>query len=123
MRTLNHFFFLLLTVGCTETKSLSSSSYGCAPVDHAACDEVCKTDGMWYGHCTSWDGVDFQCKCFDYTPPLNSIICKDYKEYCNTFCMKKSRQTGYCYPAPDLRDSRGVPQCQCFKDIPQEFML
>lgn len=37
--------------------------------------------------------------------------------------MTKSKQNGYCYPAADRNDPRGTPQCNCFKELPQEFML
>ncbi|EPB68992.1 hypothetical protein ANCCEY_11918 [Ancylostoma ceylanicum] len=43
----------------------------CNVLDHQACDELCKVDNYWYGHCTAWDGKNFSCKCFEYVAPLD----------------------------------------------------
>ncbi|VDN52464.1 unnamed protein product [Dracunculus medinensis] len=66
------------------------SYYGCTLMDHQTCDELCKQDSYWYGHCASWDGRDFSCKCYDYKPPLDSTVCKPKQQSCNETCKKQA---------------------------------
>uniref|UniRef100_A0A7E4V5Q0 Defensin-like protein n=1 Tax=Panagrellus redivivus TaxID=6233 RepID=A0A7E4V5Q0_PANRE len=107
--------FALSLLTLVSSRSLESATFGCSAMDHAACDELCKTDYFWYGHCSAWNGVDFQCKCYEYRAPLNSIVCQNYKDYCNDFCQRKTKENGYCFPSKSTRDPRGEPQCMCFK--------
>uniref|UniRef100_A0A914S2A7 Uncharacterized protein n=1 Tax=Parascaris equorum TaxID=6256 RepID=A0A914S2A7_PAREQ len=57
-------------------------SYGCDSSDHRACDEICKQDSFWYGHCITWDGRDFSCKCHEYRPPLDKTPCLERQQSC-----------------------------------------
>ncbi|RCN27372.1 hypothetical protein ANCCAN_26893 [Ancylostoma caninum] len=64
----------------------------CNVLDHQACDELCKVDNYWYGHCTAWDGKNFSCKCFDYVAPLDGTVCTGK----HTHCARKCKETvGY----------------------------
>ncbi|KJH51933.1 hypothetical protein DICVIV_01914 [Dictyocaulus viviparus] len=47
-----------------------------------------QVDNFWYGYCTAWDGENFSCKCFEYTPPLDGSICKGKHAYCSRKCQE-----------------------------------
>lgn len=67
----------------------AAAALGCEKLDHTACDELCKADGFWYGHCSHWDGRDFQCTCYEYKKPLDPSICSDMQEQCLQECKDK----------------------------------
>ncbi|MFH4977206.1 hypothetical protein AB6A40_003915 [Gnathostoma spinigerum] len=91
--------------------------YGCTALDHQECDELCKQDSYWYGHCSSWDGRDFSCRCFDYKPPLRRSVCINRQEACEDECRSKGYEGGYCYVKKALDVPEGVHVCQCFEDL------
>ncbi|KAJ1370591.1 hypothetical protein KIN20_032354 [Parelaphostrongylus tenuis] len=90
--------------------TIQTSAY-CNLLDHQVCDELCKVDNYWYGHCTIWDGENFSCKCFDYLPPLDGSICRGKHPYCSRKCQEAGAEGGFCYPQRD--NGTG---CDCFKD-------
>ncbi|KAK0395183.1 hypothetical protein QR680_001159 [Steinernema hermaphroditum] len=91
---------------------------GCSTLDHQTCDELCKQDNYWYGHCTAWDGRDFQCRCYEYKSPADGSLCANQQRYCMDLCQRKGAEGGYCYPQPSAKSPRGTPKCQCFKALP-----
>ncbi|CAJ0945944.1 unnamed protein product, partial [Mesorhabditis belari] len=93
----------------------------CTWIDHQTCDELCKSDSYWYGHCAGWDGMDFSCKCFDYNPPLSGDRCKEKQKKCEKMCIKQGLEGGFCYPQRDndLRTNRTA--CDCFKALPPQL--
>ncbi|XGW12335.1 hypothetical protein V3C99_013218 [Haemonchus contortus] len=107
--------FLPLLVICSLT---SRTSAYCNTLDHQACDELCKVDNFWYGHCTAWDGKNFSCKCFDYVAPLDGSICTGKHAYCSRKCQETGSEGGFCYPQRDRGMERRRTGCDCFKDVP-----
>uniref|UniRef100_A0A915B7S6 Uncharacterized protein n=1 Tax=Parascaris univalens TaxID=6257 RepID=A0A915B7S6_PARUN len=93
-------------------------SYGCDSSDHRACDEICKQDSFWYGHCITWDGRDFSCKCHEYRPPLDKTPCLERQQSCSDGCKEQGLEGGYCYihTVPDIET--GAADCKCFDEIP-----
>ncbi|KAH7727031.1 Protein F35C5.12 [Aphelenchoides avenae] len=98
--------------------SSAAAALGCEKLDHTACDELCKADGFWYGHCSHWDGRDFQCTCYEYKKPLDPSICSDMQEQCLQECKDKGLEGGYCYPHPSAAEPRGIATCDCFEKFP-----
>ncbi|KAK0395184.1 hypothetical protein QR680_001159 [Steinernema hermaphroditum] len=97
---------------------LKQAVVGCSTLDHQTCDELCKQDNYWYGHCTAWDGRDFQCRCYEYKSPADGSLCANQQRYCMDLCQRKGAEGGYCYPQPSAKSPRGTPKCQCFKALP-----
>lgn len=62
---------------------------GCNQMDHLTCDELCKSDSYWYGHCAYWDGTDFRCQCYEYNEPLKGSVCQNSQKYCMNICILK----------------------------------
>uniref|UniRef100_A0A8R1TIV1 Uncharacterized protein n=1 Tax=Onchocerca volvulus TaxID=6282 RepID=A0A8R1TIV1_ONCVO len=69
---------------------------GCNLSDHQACDELCKQDSYWYGHCATWDGRDFTCSCYQYKIPLNGSLCIEMQQTCNEYCINKYKYRTFC---------------------------
>ncbi|CAJ0608298.1 unnamed protein product [Cylicocyclus nassatus] len=90
----------------------------CNVLDHQACDELCKVDSYWYGHCTAWDGKNFSCKCFDYPSPLDGKSCIGKHSNCARKCKETGSEGGFCYPQRDRGSERRRTGCECFKDVP-----
>ncbi|EGT54466.1 hypothetical protein CAEBREN_05269 [Caenorhabditis brenneri] len=88
----------------------------CTFLDHQACDEVCKTDNFWYGHCIGWDGFNFSCKCYEYIAPLDGKICETRQMACSEKCKDQGSEGGFCYPQLDTRKSLRTA-CECFKKL------
>uniref|UniRef100_A0A0R3S411 Defensin-like protein n=1 Tax=Elaeophora elaphi TaxID=1147741 RepID=A0A0R3S411_9BILA len=72
-----------------NTKDIAQQRLGCDLSDHQACDELCKQDSYWYGHCSTWDGRDFTCSCYQYKVPLDGNLCKQMQRICKEYCIKK----------------------------------
>ncbi|CAI4227060.1 unnamed protein product [Auanema sp. JU1783] len=89
-------------------------SASCTVLDHQACDELCKVDNFWYGHCSGWDGTDFSCKCFDYHAPLDGKMCQGKQRRCSRKCQAQGSEGGFCYPQRDVNRTG----CECFKALP-----
>ena len=92
---------------------------GCLTPDHDACDEICKLDNFWYGHCEIWDGRNFGCHCFQYEHPLRGAVCsRSTHNNCANDCFKRGEiYGGFCYPHPTLDRPSGEPRCNCFKPV------
>ncbi|CAD6194024.1 unnamed protein product [Caenorhabditis auriculariae] len=90
----------------------------CTYLDHQACDELCKVDSFWYGHCAAWDGFDFRCKCFEYSAPLNGKICTSRQQRCTEKCRSQGSEGGFCYPQLDAEGKTSRTGCECFKQLP-----
>ncbi|VDN91814.1 unnamed protein product [Brugia pahangi] len=86
---------------------------------HQACDELCKQDSYWYGHCSIWDGYDFTCSCYHYKIPLNGSICKRMQKICNDYCIKRGLEGGYCYVYASRTAPNGTTECKCFEELLQ----
>ncbi|CAI2334830.1 unnamed protein product [Caenorhabditis sp. 36 PRJEB53466] len=86
----------------------------CTFLDHQACDEVCKTDNFWYGHCMGWDGFNFSCKCYEYELPLDGSICEPRQLACSEKCKDQGSEGGFCFPQLDSRKQLRTA-CECFK--------
>ncbi|GMT12943.1 hypothetical protein PFISCL1PPCAC_4240, partial [Pristionchus fissidentatus] len=112
--------FLRQTVVLSTLVALVRSS--CTSIDHQACDELCKTDSFWYGHCIGWDGTDFSCTCFEYRAPLSGDACKPKQNECTLKCKETGKDGGFCYPRNDRGVERNRTGCECFKSLPQELL-
>ncbi|CAJ0581264.1 unnamed protein product, partial [Mesorhabditis spiculigera] len=91
----------------------------CGWLDHQTCDELCKGDSFWYGHCAGWDGQDFSCKCYEYKAPLDGDRCREKQQKCNKMCIKQGMEGGFCYPQRDTETTKNRTACECFKPLPQ----
>ncbi|VDM38299.1 unnamed protein product [Toxocara canis] len=103
-----------------ETSSGFRFRYGCQSNDHRACDEICKQDSFWYGHCTAWDGRDFRCECHEYRPPLDKTPCIQKQHLCSDACKAQGLEGGYCYIHTVTNAETGAADCKCFDEIPIE---
>ncbi|VDN07306.1 unnamed protein product [Thelazia callipaeda] len=72
-----------------QHETLNELKLGCNKLDHQACDELCKQDSFWYGHCTTWDGRDFSCTCYEYHLPLNGSLCNQMQKVCKDYCFRQ----------------------------------
>uniref|UniRef100_A0A914VZ07 Knottin scorpion toxin-like domain-containing protein n=1 Tax=Plectus sambesii TaxID=2011161 RepID=A0A914VZ07_9BILA len=110
---------LLATMTMTAYAAKTADSNGCHSYDHEACDEICKQDNYWYGHCAQWNGRDFQCKCVEYKQPLQGQVCGSKQRQCTDECFKSGHEFGgYCYPHPTSDTPNGDPRCRCFEELP-----
>ncbi|CAG9540832.1 unnamed protein product [Cercopithifilaria johnstoni] len=92
---------------------------GCNLPDHQACDELCKQDSYWYGHCSTWNGRDFTCTCYQYKVPLDGSLCKEMQQMCKEYCTKKGLEGGYCYVYASWKAPNGTTECECFEELSQ----
>ncbi|CAI5441612.1 unnamed protein product [Caenorhabditis angaria] len=92
----------------------------CTFLDHQACDEVCKTDSFWYGHCIGWDGFNFSCKCYEYEQPLDGKVCLTRQIGCSEKCKDQGSEGGFCFPQLDSRSNLRTA-CECFKKLQNVF--
>ncbi|KHN84830.1 hypothetical protein Tcan_12732 [Toxocara canis] len=113
------FIILILPEPLTRASN-PNGRYGCQSNDHRACDEICKQDSFWYGHCTAWDGRDFRCECHEYRPPLDKTPCIQKQHLCSDACKAQGLEGGYCYIHTVTNAETGAADCKCFDEIPIE---
>uniref|UniRef100_A0AAF5PZ20 Uncharacterized protein n=2 Tax=Wuchereria bancrofti TaxID=6293 RepID=A0AAF5PZ20_WUCBA len=108
---------IIIIINVVTTKDIARQRFGCNLSDHQACDELCKQDSYWYGHCSIWDGHDFTCSCYQYKMPLNGSICKRIQKICNEYCIKRGLEGGYCYVYASRTAPNGTTECKCFEEL------